>query len=55
MCGIAGDICVADTIRDGLRILGDVRLNLLVRFSPSLDGGKTLDKLISDLGLPSNA
>lgn len=54
VCGIAGDICVADTIRDGLRILGDVRLNLLVSFSPSLDGGKTIGKLISELGLSSN-
>lgn len=53
VCGIAGDICVADTIRDGLRLLGDVRLNLLVRFSPSLDGGKALDKLISESGLLS--
>ncbi|MGL4520311.1 MAG: isochorismatase family protein [Phocaeicola sp.] len=49
VCGIAGDICVADTICDGMKLFGQLKINILTRFSPSLDGGKRLDELISKL------
>ncbi len=51
ICGLAGDVCVADTIRDLNTMLGKTDLNVLKEFSPSIDGGKTLDALISQLGL----
>lgn len=47
ICGLAGDICVADTIRDWITSEGGTRLNVLKEFSPSIDGGNTLDSLIS--------
>ena len=51
ICGIAGDICVADTLREAVVLMPDVRFNVLTRFTPSLDGGPTLDTLITNLGL----
>lgn len=47
ICGLAGDVCVADTIADGLKELPDVRVNVLRRFTPSIDGGERLDSLIN--------
>lgn len=47
ICGLAGDVCVADTIRDWTASADDAELNVLKEFTPSLDGGKTLDSLIS--------
>lgn len=52
ICGLAGDFCVADSIRDWMKSAGNVRLNILKEFTPSIDGGKTLDSLISKFGLP---
>lgn len=45
ICGLAGDICVADTIRDGIALMPSIRINVLTEFSPSLDGGRTLRSL----------
>lgn len=39
ICGIAGDICVLNTLRDGLSLYKDLRFNVLTEFCPSLDGG----------------
>jgi len=47
ICGIAGDVCVADTILDGIEIFGAAKFNVLRRFCPSLDGGKRLNEIIS--------
>lgn len=47
ICGVAGDVCVADTIRDWFATDSDAKLNVLKEFTPSIDGGKTLDSLIS--------
>lgn len=52
ICGLAGDICVLDTLRDGIGVLGKDLFNVLKRFSPSLDGGKALNDMITKLGLP---
>lgn len=47
ICGIAGDVCVADTILDGIEIFGAAKFNVLLRFCPSIDGGKRLNEIIS--------
>ena len=51
ICGLAGDVCVADTIRDWMASGNNAKLNVLRDFSPSIDGGKALDALISEYGL----
>lgn len=47
LCGIAGDICVLDTLTDGRKLLGKDIFNVLTDFSPSIDGGKALMNAIS--------
>ena len=42
VCGIAGDICVLNTVKDGLRNFPSMNFNVLIDFTPSLDGGKAL-------------
>lgn len=42
ICGLAGDICVLDTLRDGIELLGAGRFRVLAEFAPSLDGGAAL-------------
>ena len=49
ICGIAGDICVADTIRDGISVIYPAKFNILAEFTPSIDGGKTIKVLIQKL------
>ncbi|MDE5555782.1 MAG: isochorismatase family protein [Muribaculaceae bacterium] len=51
ICGIAGDVCVADSIRDGAEIFGTEIFRVLPRFTPSIDGGATLSDLIAKLKL----
>lgn len=51
ICGLAGDVCVAETIRDGIERFGSSKFEVLTRFSPSLDDGKILDDLISKHGI----
>lgn len=46
ICGLAGDVCVADTIRDGVRLPDRPAFNVLTPYTPSLDGGYGLDSLI---------
>lgn len=48
VCGIAGDVCVLNTLRDLLPIVGTDRLRVLTRFAPSLDGGKALQAFIDE-------
>lgn len=42
ICGIAGDICVLTTLKDGVARYGKNMFSVLTQFSPSLDGGKAL-------------
>lgn len=49
LCGIAGDICVLDTLKDGIKRYGASIFHVLQEFCPSLDGGKTLDTAIKKL------
>ena len=51
ICGLAGDICVSETIRDAVALGTEAKINVLPAYSPSLDGGKTLGMIISDYGL----
>lgn len=53
VCGIAGDYCVMNTIKNLLKYNGPVRLNISV-YKPgiaSIDGGKALDKFIKENNL----
>lgn len=50
ICGLAGDVCVLSTLRDGVALLGPERFTLLADFSPSLDGGATLAAALPELG-----
>lgn len=48
ICGLAGDICVANTINDAVRRYPNLNFQVLEQFTASLDGGK----LISSLTFP---
>nr|QIM10816.1 nicotinamidase [uncultured Muribaculaceae bacterium] len=54
ICGLAGDVCVSDTILDGLALELPQKINVLTEFSPSIDGGNTLDAIISNNALSSD-
>lgn len=47
ICGLAGDVCVLSSLRDGIAQLPDIRFNVLTEFSPSLDGGDALRAFIA--------
>lgn len=51
LCGLAGDICVANTLSDGVRMFGNEIWNVLNSFSPSIDGGKFLTDLTKQLNV----
>lgn len=42
ICGIAGDVCVLNTLRDGISHYDKDYFRVLMDFSPSLDGGASL-------------
>lgn len=42
LCGIAGDICVLNTLKDGISQYGCNMFTVLKHYSPSLDGGESL-------------
>ena len=52
ICGIAGDVCVADSIRDGAEIFGAGIFRVLCQFTPSIDKGATLEEIIAKFRLP---
>lgn len=51
VCGIAGDVCVLNTLSDLLPMVGAERLCVLTDFSPSLDGGKALKAFVEESGI----
>lgn len=51
LCGIAGDVCVLDTLRDGVRRYGTALFRVLEEYAPSLDGGTALHQTIQTLRL----
>lgn len=46
VCGIAGDICVYNTIKDMIRLGYKDRIEVLMDATASIDGGKKLNELI---------
>ncbi len=46
ICGLAGDVCVLSSLRNGLTLLPDVKFHVLLPYSPSLDGGTALASFI---------
>lgn len=42
LCGIAGDVCVLNTLKDGIELYGGQMFKILTAFCPSLDGGKAI-------------
>lgn len=48
ICGLAGDVCVNNTLQDGIARYGSGMFNVLTDFSPSIDGGKALGKTIKE-------
>ena len=46
-CGIAGDFCLKDSIEDFHREFPNIKINVLMPFSASIDGGKTFDEFIA--------
>lgn len=49
ICGLAGDVCVADTVRDAIDLKLPQKINIIIDYSPSIDGGHTLDSMIMKL------
>lgn len=46
ICGLAGDICVLNTLQDGIRIYGPELFHVLEEYTASLDGGISLKKAV---------
>lgn len=51
ICGIAYDICVSDTLTDGIRRYGPDIFYVLPGFCPSIDAGARLNEIIIQYGL----
>ena len=49
ICGLAGDICVLNTLKDGVALYGKKMFHVLTQYSPSLDGGTALNEYINTL------
>lgn len=49
LCGLAGDVCVLNTLMDGIKLYGAGMFRILERFSPSLDGGLKLNNALNSL------
>lgn len=47
VCGLAGDVCVLNTLRDLLPLCTG-RLKVLKQFSPSIDGGQALNDFLAE-------
>ena len=48
VCGIVREICVMNTIKDLHRIYPNMKVNVLMRYTPSLDGGVAFSKYLSE-------
>lgn len=49
LCGLAGDVCVLSTLKDLLQLFPALSVNVLTRYSPSIDGGISLNAYLSHL------
>lgn len=50
VCGLAGNVCVLNTLRDLKAEFGPQMLNVLEAYSPSLDDGSQLRSFIKEIG-----
>lgn len=48
VCGIAGDICVLNTLKDGIELFGKEKFNILTEYCPSIDKGEALGQFIKE-------
>lgn len=48
LCGIAGDYCVLNTLKDGVEVFGKEMFNVLMPYIASIDGGESLNKFVKD-------
>ena len=48
ICGIASDVCVLNTIKDGLSVFPNTRFNVMLDCVASIDGGEAINKLIKE-------
>lgn len=46
VCGLAGDVCVLESVKDGRRMFPQCRFRVLEEYSPSIDGGKALKEYL---------
>lgn len=51
VCGLSGDVCVLDTIKDMLSLIDKVKINVLKEFTSSIDGGEALNSIIENKNL----
>lgn len=51
ICGIAGDVCVLDTLKDGIELFGKDMFNVLLPYCASIDGGAALTQFINTNGI----
>ena len=49
LCGLAGDYCVLDTLKDGVTLFGKKMWHVLTPYSPSIDGGAALNEYLNTL------
>lgn len=48
ICGIAGDVCVLNSLKDGIKEYGSTKFNILIDYCPSIDDGSKLKSYIDD-------
>lgn len=48
ICGLAGDVCVLRTLRDGMAMADAPIYNVLHEYTPCLDGGVALEKFLRE-------
>lgn len=48
ICGIAGDVCVLNTLKDRIKEYGSTKFNILIDYCPSIDDGSKLKSYIDD-------
>lgn len=51
LCGLAGDVCVLNTLRDGIEMKDGPEWRVLGACSPSLDGGASLSAFCAEKGI----
>lgn len=51
VCGLAGNVCVLNTVKDLARLFGPERLHVLTDFSPSLDDDSALANYLKETGI----